>query len=1041
MPTQPAILGTARLGNFRLGYQPASLAARRRTVMRLVLGGIDARTRVRVGSVTVHDEVNDAPNTASFALNGPAPSVGQDVRILINSDAPILLFNGQLQTVDLTYEGLPGQLACRVTAIDDTARANYQRPFGTWTNVSATTVAQELIATFAPSFTTHGVAADLPAISVNFDGNEGLSAALAQIAKLIGGAFYFEDLDLHLFQTETTDPPADLTDTGGFLNDPPITVSTDDSQLRTRVYGKGHGEATLSDVDAGATIVPVENAAAWFTPGGGLAISETQRLAYTGVHGGGDSAVVGPGVSPSSPPMVAAAPGLGLDLGVYQYAYTDVTATGETLLSPLGTITTAPLAPPATTPVSSERAGTGVTVGTHLYAFSFVTAAGETTPGPTLSVVTAVTSPLPEPFNWNINANNISGGALSYAYYSYAITFVDAAGGETTQGNSFTNWFLADNLNHTIFLNNVPTSPNAATVKRKLYRTIGGHGTGWFLVATINNNTTSTYSDGLADASVGAALPLTNTAVYTAQQVTVFIFPGSSAVTGRNIYRTVAGGSQLKLLTTITDNILNSYVDSTPDASLGADAPTVNTAAMNQVALSAIAVAVQPEVTARNLYRTAVNGAQLKFLHTLSDNTTTTYLDSAADGTLGAVAHTTNTSGLGADTQPGAAFVSTGVAFSTNGAATVANTTAPVFSSASYTFVAADVGAFVFIKSGTSWTVGSYLIVSVAAGKATLDRACASVASPTFATWGVDYSGLTDPRVTFTDLVIDATTPTKCTSAAFPFGFNDIGNTITVTGGLGFSLQQVTVVSVSGVIATCDKVLGTVGSTGGRGTLGGAATATFVAAGASSIPMANTGPFPTVGGWLVVGTAPPMLYTTVDGGSLAGIPSTGPGAITAPIPYGSLITSLPALSGVTGLARPLIKGAPVNIWVQRDDLAAQAARIALDAAQGRTSDGVVEGPPVVDERRDETSLTALCDATLALYSAPIATVTYATRDVRTKSGKTIVVRLTQPPMNETLLIQSVEITEIDIADGLAPRFTATASTVRVTLESMMRGLL
>jgi len=144
---------------------------------------------------------------------------------------------------------------------------------------------------------------------------------------------------------------------------------------------------------------------------------------------------------------------------------------------------------------------------------------------------------------------------------------------------------------------------------------------------------------------------------------------------------------------------------------------------------------------------------------------------------------------------------------------------------------------------------------------------------------------------------------------------------------------------------------------------------------------------------------------------------------------------------VTGLVLALVKGAPINIWVQREDLAAQAEQAAIDLASGRVpADGIYEGPPVVDERRNEASLAALCDAHLELFSRPIATVTYDTRDLKTKSGKPIVVNLASPPITQTLVIQDVAISEIDIAEGLAPRFHVTASTVRFSLEALLRKL-
>ena len=338
MALDPAVLGKARLGNFRLGYVPAALTAVRQTRVRVVLDGVDAHTRVRVGSLTVQDAINDAPNTAALTIEGTAPEVSQDLRISINSDAPRLLFNGALQTVELSYEGLPSQWVWPSTAIDDLARLNRRRPFGTWTNVSATTIAQALVSTFAPGFSSAGVQASLPAVTVHFDGSEGFTGCLAQLAKLIGGYFKAEDLIVWLYQTDATDPPDPIEVGYPFLDEPPITYRADDGQLRNRVYGKGHGDPTESAVAASETIVPLVSAAL-FTTGGGQAISETEIFAYTGVQLGGAGSLVGPGVSPSAAPTVAAAQGTGIEDGEHSWAYTWVTAAGETTPSPLRALT------------------------------------------------------------------------------------------------------------------------------------------------------------------------------------------------------------------------------------------------------------------------------------------------------------------------------------------------------------------------------------------------------------------------------------------------------------------------------------------------------------------------------------------------------------------------------------------------------------------------------------------------------------------------------------------------------------------------------
>lgn len=93
-----------------------------------------------------------------------------------------------------------------------------------------------------------------------------------------------------------------------------------------------------------------------------------------------------------------------------------------------------------------------------------------------------------------------------------------------------------------------------------------------------------------------------------------------------------------------------------------------------------------------------------------------------------------------------------------------ANTASPVCSSASYNFVAGDVGNWLYIKSGTNWTPGWYQIASVASNKATLSAAigaaiqvssttteystntvvgCATVGTPTNGTFAIDYSQAT----------------------------------------------------------------------------------------------------------------------------------------------------------------------------------------------------------------------------------------------------------------------------------------------------------
>jgi hypothetical protein len=206
--------------------------------------------------------------------------------------------------------------------------------------------------------------------------------------------------------------------------------------------------------------------------------------------------------------------------------------------------------------------------------------------------------------------------------------------------------------------------------------------------------------------------------------------------------------------------------------------------------------------------------------------------------------------------------------------------------------------------------------------------------------------------------------------------------------------------------------------------------------GAAALPVSGTGWALPAGGWTVIGNGQQVIrYSGIAGNTLTGIPAAGPGAITAAVNFNSTVTGAPMLIGVnavgsTGLAAALIAGAPINIWVQIDD---QSAQSALAARVGGS--GIIE-QLIVDERRGEPSLIALCTADLALYSRPIVTVRYTTFDPKSRSGRPVRVHLTQPAIDQTLVIQ-----DVTIATGTGPaRFTVTASSVRYALEDLLRRM-
>jgi hypothetical protein len=93
--------------------------------------------------------------------------------------------------------------------------------------------------------------------------------------------------------------------------------------------------------------------------------------------------------------------------------------------------------------------------------------------------------------------------------YLYAITFVNSTSG--TESNAGATSGGASPTSEKIDLSAIPTSADAQVDQRNIYRTVAGGADGaFFLVASLADNTTTIYTDNIADASLGAAIKTDN---------------------------------------------------------------------------------------------------------------------------------------------------------------------------------------------------------------------------------------------------------------------------------------------------------------------------------------------------------------------------------------------------------------------------------------------------------------------------------------------------------------------------------------------------
>lgn len=493
--------------------------------------------KVLAETLTISEGTGTTPSTCGFQVQGFQPSPGQDVVITLGSkNNGDRQFAGTILTEDHGYVGSAANALRTVQCTDYSWQLTRRRITKRYTNQSATAIGLDLV-TYMPGFT-GAIAPGLPVIdeiSFTFDT---ILSAFTQVAQRIGGAVrvdYRKVIRLGLTLDLGTNPRP-IASTNPLVT--ALQVTQDLTQVITRASVQGGGVNALGAAQAGDTLLAVEDTA-WYNPAGGQVVCGPQRLTYAGIVVGGGGALVGPGVTPSSAATATLAVGSGVESGTHGWAYTWVTGAGESLPSPTTSLAigvpTGPSAAPGVYATGSNIPSSDLLAGdTVVYSYSWSTATSiddltqETARSPTVTITAAV---------------GLGGG-------------VD---GPIVQG--------------------VPsTDPRVKWMR--VWKSVNGGST---VLAALDPGS----KKGVVNTSAGftidtGAFVFTHSAATLNQAAIGGIAIGPSATTSRKVYRTVAGGTQLKLHSTIANNTATTLTDSTADASLGANAPTADTSGLTQ---------------------------------------------------------------------------------------------------------------------------------------------------------------------------------------------------------------------------------------------------------------------------------------------------------------------------------------------------------------------------------------------------------------------------------------------------------------------------
>lgn len=563
-----ARLGFARLKAFRLNVYESLI----HTMVNGV--GYGPGQGLRIDGATIEHALNDQTDTASFRTHGLIPRAGQTIQVW-DGDFPAAdkqIFGGRILETTVLYEERNQNWAYDINCIDPTWLLQRRLVLVTYRQVWAVDAIVNMMVVYTSGFTWNHIsiprAQPFYLDEITFT-NESVPSCLTAICERIGAYWYVDYLnDLHVFTSEEPDAyPITQADPRTSRNHK---LTEDLSQVVTRVIGRGGGVAAAVDVSPGSTEIPMDegDSAQWYAATGGTVEVATQLVNYTGVAGlGGGGALIGTGNAPSNAPVVWASSSYGSALapGTYQYAISFTTAAGESLPGPRVTGVTSNAMPPV--PVQPIfRDGTygpwsgdinqPVIGGWYLLRLVFPFDGGS-----------YGISPASVPMVWNGKYWQLYTGPTAldplgrgFTYYPklhpdgyvppsrYRQVWID----RTSPANNYGTFYGAGHID-------VPTSV---------------YWNDWYTLSYV-------WSDQDTINGAGGQHPGTQGPPFGSLYLAQLPVSSHPDITGRKVYRTTNGGTQLKLLEAI-NKTQTEYMDIKADAVLGANAPAADTSGIKE---------------------------------------------------------------------------------------------------------------------------------------------------------------------------------------------------------------------------------------------------------------------------------------------------------------------------------------------------------------------------------------------------------------------------------------------------------------------------
>lgn len=273
------------------------------TKLVFTVNSVDRTLYYERDSLDILDDLNELPNTLSFACFGFVPAKYQIVRVTVGTTKE---FEGRIMDVAEYHDRLNNRTVYRVACVDYTWDFDALLVTKAYGSQSATTTAQDIVTNFTSGFTQVKIAASLPTVAAIQFKMTKPSSALRQLCDAIGGDCYVDyDKDAHVFLTETDITPDIIS--AATTNWRAFKYRSLINRVINRIFVEGMGSTSTSAVAAGATSIPLNDPSV-FSSGGGSVVIGNQIVTYTGIGSGSTTAVGGSSTVAVSSSTVAARP-------------------------------------------------------------------------------------------------------------------------------------------------------------------------------------------------------------------------------------------------------------------------------------------------------------------------------------------------------------------------------------------------------------------------------------------------------------------------------------------------------------------------------------------------------------------------------------------------------------------------------------------------------------------------------------------------------------------------------------------------------------